>query len=254
VRCAHSLLAQELPGGLEIFIIDNHSQDDSIGVLRTRLRSLPNIHILESRDNVGYARGNHIGILRAEGRYLLIINPDNELAPGALAQMISVMEADPGIGILAPKLIHEDGSVRDSARSFPSITDVLIKRTFLQHVFPGRLERYLERHADPSTPRDVDWVVGACLLIRRDLFAQLGGFDERFFLFFEDMDLCRRCWALGKRVRYFPAAIAQDRKRRLSEGTILSLLRKQAGRAHLISAVKYFAKWHGQGYPTTRNG
>jgi GT2 family glycosyltransferase len=234
---------------LEILVIDNHSEDESIQWIRNRYRGDPIVRILESGTNRGYAGGNALAISQARGTYLLVINPDNTLKSGALRLMIEAMEKDPTIGIVAPKLIHEDGSVRDSVRRFPSPFDVLIKRSFLQKIFPGALRRYLALDEDPHRQRDVDWAVGACLLMRRDFYGMLGGFDDRYFLFFEDMDLCRRCWKAGKRVVYLPQAQALDRKKRLSEGGVWRLLTKRSGRAHITSAVKYFRKWG----PTNRD-
>ncbi|MBI4129268.1 glycosyltransferase [Candidatus Peregrinibacteria bacterium] len=129
------------------------------------------------------------------------------------------------------------------------MTDLLIKRTFLRHIFPGRMRRYLQWDLDPGMVRDVDWVVGACLLIRRTLLDQIGSFDPRFFLFFEDIDLCRRSWEVGKRVVYFPKVTAMDRKHRLSEGGLFSLLFHRTGRAHIRSALSYFWKWRGHPLP-----
>lgn len=256
VRCVQALLKQAMSPELwaqssklkaqdllEVIVVDNHSQDDSIGVLHNRLARFPTVRIVESADNRGFARGNNLGTRFATGRYLLIINPDNELLPGSLEQMVHTMEADPSIGLLAPMLLHEDGSVRHSVRTFPSIADVLIKRTILQKLCQARLAKYLQLEEDPTRQRDVDWVVGACMLIRADTYHELKGLDERFFLFFEDMDLCRRLRQVGKRVVYFPQARAADRKHRLSEGSVLTLPFKRAGRAHVKSAVKYFWKW-----------
>ena len=247
VTCAQALQKQTIAEKVRILIIDNHSEDDSIGVIRNRLTSMPNVEILETPQNLGYGQGNELGMKRATGDYILIINPDNELQPDALELMTKEMDAHPDIGILAPKLIHEDGTIRDSARAFPTFFDVLIKRTVFSTIFRGRMDRYLQRQYDPELARDVDWVVGACILIRKDLFENIGGFDPRFFLFFEDMDLCRRCKNAGLRVHYFPKAVASDRKRRLSEGGALSVLMQKTGRIHMMSALKYFWKWKTKG-------
>ncbi|TSC58425.1 MAG: putative glycosyltransferase [Candidatus Peregrinibacteria bacterium Greene0416_19] len=243
VRCAEALLRQTIGGQLEVIIIDNHSDDDSIGFIRNRFRGNPSVRIVETRRNIGYGRGNAEGIRFASGTYLLIINPDNELEPDGLERMVAAMEADPEIGILGPQLRHQDGSIRDSTRAFPTMTDIFLKRTFLRHLFPHRVHQYLHHLEDPRKVRGVDWVAGACLLIRRDFFGELGGFDPRFFLFFEDTDLCRRCWRAGRRVVYFPLAKATDRKHRLSEGGLLTFFTKKTVRIHLVSALKYFWKW-----------
>jgi hypothetical protein len=244
VRCVRALRTQTIADKLEIIVVDNHSENDSIGVLRVRLRDEPNVIILETPCNLGYGQGNMIGVRRASGTYLFIINPDNELEPRGLEQMIAAMEADPSIGIIAPLLVHPDGTVRDSARRFPTPADILIKRTPLRSLFPERVRHYLRAdEAIPAAPRDVDWVAGACFLTRRDLFSQLGGFDPRFFLFFEDTDLCRRMWKAGKRVVHLPSVRATDRKIRLSEGGFLTLFTNWTAREHVKSALRYFTKW-----------
>lgn len=245
LSCVHALLKQTIVDQLEIIVVDNRSEDESIQWIRNRLQSNLHVHIVESPENRGYGQGNELGIRSARGKYLLIINPDNELEPGGLQKMIAAMEKDPSIGILAPMLVHPDGSIRASHRRFPTLTDIFIKRTFLSRLFPKRVERYLDRDRVTQEMQDVDWVVGACFLIRKDLYQQLGGFDPKFFLFFEDIDLCRRCWNAGKRVVYFPAASAADHKGRLSEGGALTLLTKKTVRIHLRSALYYFWKWRG---------
>lgn len=208
--------------------------------------SAPEIHIIETPENLGFGHGYNLGFTRAQGKYILINNPAKLLAPDAVEKMVRAMEGDPDIGILAPKLVYDDGTIRDSYRSFPRLLDVFIKRTSLRSLFPNRMRRYLQWDRDPTVVGETDWVAGGCLMIRRDLCEELHGFDERFFLFFEDTDLCRRCWAAGKKVVYFPEAWGRDRKSRLSEGGVLSLFSKKTARIHLMSAMRYFWKWRGQ--------
>lgn len=247
VGCVQALERQTIADKLEILVVDNHSEDESIGVIRNRLSPLPHVRVLESPQNSGYGRGNDIGMKQALGAYILIINPDNELLPESLETMVMQMEKHPDIGIIAPKLVHEDGTVRDAARSFPSFLDVVIKRAAAT-LFPRRMDRYLQRDVDPNKERDIDWVVGACMLVRRELIEKIGGFDPRFFLFFEDMDLCRRAWNAGYRVHYLPKAVAKDKKHRLSEGGIFTVLLHKTGRIHIKSAFQYFWKWRWTGY------
>jgi len=245
VRCTQALLNQTIADRIEILLVDNHSEDDSIGVLRTWFTGDPRVRIIEVPTNRGYGGGNNYAIRHARGEFLFIINPDNELQPDGLERLVSAMQADESIGILAPRLVYDDGAIRDSRRAFPTMFDVFIKRTLLKHIFRRRLDRYLLRDRDATITQETDWVHGACLLVRRSLFTQLGGFDERFFLFFEDTDFCRRCWDLEKRVVYFPSVSARDSKVRLSEGGIFTLLTKKTNRAHVASALKYFWKWRG---------
>ncbi len=249
-KCAEALLHQTVVDRIEILIVDNHSDDDSIGYIRNRVRyrassevSALQICVIETPKNLGFGHGYNLGFRQARGKYILVNNPAKLLAPDAVEKMVAAMESDPTIGILAPKLVYDDGTVRDSYRSFPRLLDVFIKRTALRTLFPNRMRWYLQWDRNPTVSGDADWVAGGCLMIRRDLCEELGGFDERFFLFFEDTDFCRRCWNAGKRVVYFPDAWGTDRKSRLSEGGVFSLLTKKTARIHLASAVKYFWKW-----------
>jgi GT2 family glycosyltransferase len=243
VRCVQMLRMQTVSDRMEIIVVDNHSDDDSIGILRSSLTGMERVRIVETHHNGGFGHGYNTGIRYACGEYVLVNNPDKMLQPDGIEKMIDLFRSQPDIGILAPRLLHDDGSQRPSMRATPSPIDLLIKRTFLRHFFPQRMAHYLQESLDPSLHHDVDWVAGGCFMIRRDFFQSLGGFDERFFLFFEDTDLCRRTWQQGKRVVYTPAVAAADKRRRLSDMGALRLVFSRVGRAHIASAFRYFAKW-----------
>ncbi len=243
IRCVNALLSQTIADQMEIIVIDNHSADDSIGRIRNHFGTNPRVRIVETRRNIGYGKGNNEGERFASGSYILVINPDNELEPAGAEKMIEAMNADESIGLLGPKLVYPDGTTRDAQRTFPTVIDIFIKRTLLRHFFRDRMDTYLQKKHDANKARDVDWVAGACFLVRRSDFEALGLFDPRYFLFFEDTDLCRRVWAAGKRVVYLPLVHATDRKNRLSDGGLLAMLTRWTMREHLRSAVKYFWKW-----------
>lgn len=241
VKCVSSLLDQTIADRLEILVGDNSSQDESIGMFRARWKTAhAHVHIIETGANRGYGKGNNFLARFALGRYLLIINPDNTVPADAVGTMVRLLEEHPDIGILGPALMHPDGSFRPSARRFPTFCDLLWKR-----FSPASWQRaYQQRMAAAGSGLiDVDWLVGACLLMKRDLFSQLDGFDPRFFLFFEDIDLCRRAKLLGKRIAYIPSVRILDRHLRLSGHTILSLFTRRTTRIHFGSALKYFWKW-----------
>jgi N-acetylglucosaminyl-diphospho-decaprenol L-rhamnosyltransferase len=245
VRCVRELANQSMATEMEIIVIDNHSDDDSIGTLRNRLKDIPHVRIVETSKNVGFGAGYGAALRHARGKYLLLNNPDKILEEQGARKLAEVLEKDTSIGIVAPKLMHDDGTVRMSARAFPRPLDVLAKRTFLQKLMPGRVRHYLQMDAALDERRDVDWVAGGCLMMRADLARDIAGFDPRFFLFFEDIDLCRRTWLAGKKVVYEPGVVGWDRKRRLSEMSALRMPFSKLGRAHLASAMKYFWKWRG---------
>ncbi|MBI3336903.1 glycosyltransferase family 2 protein [Candidatus Peregrinibacteria bacterium] len=240
VFCVQNLLEQTIAQKMEIIVIDNHSQDDSIGVFRNRLG---NVRIVETPHNLGFGAGYNYGARYAHGLSLLINNPAKILRHDALAELVHSLDQDPSIGIIAPQIFHADGSRRSAMRSFPTPLDILIKRTLLKNIFPHRLAHYLRLDADPLQQQETDWVIGGCFLIRRELFSNIRGFDERFFLFFEDIDLCRRVHMTNQRVMYNPSATAVDKKERLSGEGFWDLILSQTGRTHLISAGKYFWKW-----------
>lgn len=243
VACARHILSFSMASSMEVIVIDNHSDDDSIGTLRASLGNDPRIRIIETSRNDGFGSGYNTGARYAQGEFLLINNADKRLQPGALELLVRTMQDDPSIGIAGPALVHPDSSHRLSIRRDPRPLEILARRSFLRYLAPNALRRYLMLDADWSVAQDVDWVVGGCFLIRRSLFERLQGFDERFFLFFEDADLCRRCRAQGMRVRFVPEARALDRPRRLSGENLRDVLFTPVGRAHLVSALRYFRKW-----------
>lgn len=241
IQCVRALLAQTIADDLDILIVDNHSDDESIGWLRAQFGDHPGIRFIEEKDNSGYGRGNNAALTKAKGEFVLIINPDNTMPPDALQRMLAPLRKNPDVGIVGPALVHPDGSTRPSARQFPRMIDLIAKR-----LRPDAWQKKYERWLDTIKAKEeteVDWLVGACLLMRMELLTSLGGFDPRFFLFFEDIDLCRRVHLLEKKVLYLPQIRVLDRKHRLSGASLLSLLRRKTTWIHLGSALKYFGKW-----------
>lgn len=243
VACAKQLLSQTMKDQLEIIVIDNHSCDDSIGVLRNQLGDLDQVRIVETPKNHGFGYGYNFGARYATGEFLICNNPDKILPEDGVEKLIEKLQSDASVGIVAPRLLHPDGSMRLSLRAFPRVIDILSRRSLLGTLLPGVLRRYLMLDRDPEMEQEVDWVAGGSFGIRRSLFNEIGGFDERFFLFFEDTDLCRRVHLAGKSVLYYPQVTGRDKRRRLSGESFFDLLFKKTGRIHVLSAWKYFWKW-----------
>lgn len=230
---------------MEILVVDNHSDDESISFLRAHLSRDKRIHIIETIENIGYGRGNNQAAAMATGDYLLIINPDNTMPPETAEKMISFLQDHLDVGVVGPALVHDDGTIRPSARPFPHCKDLFQKR-----FFPDKWMKAFEKDRKAMEGKEavtVDWMVGACLLLKKDLFREVGGFDDRFFLFFEDIDLCRKISIHGKKAVYLPSLHVADKKERLSGMSIFSILTRKATRIHLQSAMKYFWKWMGEG-------
>jgi hypothetical protein len=243
VACVQKFLDQTIADQIEILVIDNHSDDESVGVLRNRVGDHPQVRIIETPDNDGFGYGYNTGARFASGEYLLINNPDKMMPRDGVEKLVARMQADESLGILAPRLVHADGSSRLSIRRFPHLIDVISRRSFMGKLCPGCLKRYLMLDKSMDEVQEVDWVVGGCLMITREIFNQLHGFDERFFLFFEDTDLCRRVGQLGKKIMYNPSVEVVDKRNRLSGERFSDLIFKKTGRIHVSSAFKYFWKW-----------
>ena len=242
-NCIEALKNQTIADQLEIIAVNNGADKNVHKIIESATQDAENLQLIRSEKNLGYGAGNNFGAKHATGEFILIINPDNRLEPNAAEVMVRFLQKNPDIGVVGPQLIFPDGTIRDSYRTFPSPLDIIIKRTPLKKIFKNRIRRYLQWDRDSNEIGDVDWLCGACLLIKRSLFEEFGGFDERYFLFFEDCDLCRKVWGKNLRVTYLPTAKARDSEQRLSSGGVFSVFTKKTVRVHVASAVKYFWKW-----------
>jgi GT2 family glycosyltransferase len=164
--------------------------------------------VVENRANVGFAKGNNAGIREARGKYVLILNPDTIIHDGSLDRWIEFADRHPEGGAFGCRVQNPDGTYQRSARPFPTIPRYLMAALYLR--FLGQLRRpVLTPEYDwwkGDTEREVDWQSGCCVMLRGDLLKQLGGFDEQFFYQFEEVDLCRRVWNAGYRIRFTPHA------------------------------------------------
>jgi N-acetylglucosaminyl-diphospho-decaprenol L-rhamnosyltransferase len=203
VDCVGSLRDE---GITDLVVVDNGSTDGSQVALAA---GDPDARWLASGGNVGYGKGANFGAARSQGRYLLVCNPDVVVRPGAIAGLSRALDADERLGIVGPRLINRDGSLYPSARAFPSLVDA-IGHGALGSVWPGNpfSRRYQLLDWDHSETRKVDWVSGAIILVRREAWAELGGFDPAYFMYMEDVDLCWRAGRAGWDVLYEPTAEA----------------------------------------------
>lgn len=235
------LFAPHIP--YEIIVVDNDSGDGVAEMMRTHY---PEIRLIGSPANIGYAAGNNLGIRAARGRHVMIMNPDITVRPGSIDAAVRYMDAHADIGVLGPKLVHPDGSLDASCYRFPSYGIPLYRRTPFGRIPRAKnaLGRYLMTDYDHQTTRDVDWLLGAVLLVRRSALEKVGSLDERYFLYFEDTDWCRRFRQAGYRVVYFTGAEMVHYHERLSaQGSWFTSPLRKSTRVHIASCVKYFWKW-----------
>lgn len=187
----------------EVIVVDNASRDGSADMVA---ESFPRATLIRSETNLGFAAANNRGFAVAQGRHVVLLNSDAFLTPGALRRSIELLDADPRLGLVGGRLVGRDGAPQPSARLFNSVLNDLLALSGLaarrpRSRFFGRFDR---TWADPSRPADVDWVPGAYSAIRAEALAQAGPFDERFFLYYEEVDLCRRIKAAGYTIGYRP--------------------------------------------------
>ncbi|MBI2637251.1 MAG: glycosyltransferase family 2 protein [Parcubacteria group bacterium] len=189
----------------EIIVVDNASTDGSVAYVKEKiLPRFPQVKLLQSPENRGFSAGNNLGISRSSGRYALIMNPDIVIWDNSLKHMVDYMDANPKVGIAGPRLLSPDGSLQHFVYRFPSPQVLLYRRTPLaRFTFAQRaIRNYLMADWDHRDNRPVDWVQGSCMIVRRDAIRDVGLMDERYFLFLEDTDWCRRFWEAGFEVRY----------------------------------------------------
>ncbi len=204
--CLDSIYKTLPEGRFEIIVVDNSSDDPGMRELTQRY---PDLSVLSNPENRGFAKANNQGAAAAKGRWLVFLNPDTELTENAIAGMQAHLEAHPKVGVIAPKVLNLDGSLQYSCRRFPTLWTGLFNRySMLSRLFPSNrfTRRYLMTDFDHNAVREVDWVSGCFMMMRRDAFERIGGFDESYFLFNEDVDLCRAMQSRGYSVVYFPQA------------------------------------------------
>jgi hypothetical protein len=191
---------------------------------------------------VGYARAVNQGLQATSADYVLILNPDIEVEPDAIARLVQAMEENPDAGLAGARLLNPDRTLQHSCRRFYTPGAMLLRRTFLGRLLPRHraLRAHLMLDWDHATQRDVDWLIGACLLARRRAIADVGPMDERFFLYFEDVDWCARMHLRGWQVLYVPDAVMIHHHRR--ESAHAGLLHPSR-RMHLASVLRFYEKW-----------
>jgi hypothetical protein len=187
----------------ETVVIDNNSRDGSAEMVEAEFTWA---RVVRCDRNLGFAGANNRGFAKVAGRYVVLLNSDAFLQPGALERAVAHMDSNPMVALAGGRLVGRDGSWQPSARMFPSLLNELLVMSGLSSRYStsrlfGRVDRTF---ADPSESAPVDWVPGAFSIIRRDLLEKIGYFDERFFLYYEEVDLCRRLKAAGYQIWYWP--------------------------------------------------
>jgi GT2 family glycosyltransferase len=238
-NCLVSLFDNTRQRPLEVIVVDNASTDGSLAMLES---SFPQVRAIAMRENVGFARANNAAIRVAQGRYLLLLNNDTLVKPGAVDMMLSIATERPEIGALGPRLSNEDGSVQISYGRMLCFHAELLQKLLMARYEAGG--RWVRRHVEQRSRHEAypDWVSGACMMLRADVLGETGLFDENFFMYTEDIDLCQRVRKSGYRVLYTPDAeivhLGGKSRQTLSEKVALEYRRSQ---------LYFYSKHYGRG-------
>ena len=223
---------------VEVIVVDSASADDSVAMMRNEF---PWVRLIPCDENVGFPGGNNIGLAEASGMHLLLLNPDTVILEDALPKMVAYLQAHSDVGALGPQLLNPDGSIQSSRRRFPTAATGFLESTWLEGLAPGVLRRYYTLDLPEDATADVDWLTGACIMVPRAIYEEIGGLDEGYYMYSEELDWCRRIKATGRRVVYFPAAQVTHHVGKSSE---------QAVTARHINfqraKLRYFRKYHGR--------
>jgi GT2 family glycosyltransferase len=249
--CLRSL--DQVSGSLSVVVVDYDSDARAADELSCRF---PGIQLVRQPGNDGFAAGVNTGARATKSPFLLLLNPDCVLERDTCGRLTDWLEAHPDVAVAGPRIRNADGSLQPSARRFPDLTTAIAGRSsWLTKVLPGNpISRHNLPAREPSltTPVDVDWVSGACMLVRRDAFEAVGGLDEGFFLYWEDADFCRRLKHAGWRTAYVPSVgalhIGGRSSRHAAHASLeafhrsaLRLYRKHAGPAGQLLTPLVFA-------------
>lgn len=223
----------------EIIVVDSASSDNTVEMLRTRF---PQVKQLAQSQNVGFTRGNNIALREARGRNLLLLNPDTEVIGNAIEDMARYLDAHPDVGIVGPHTFYGDGTTQSTRRHFPNFWIGMFESTWLQPYAPKFLldYYYITNGTPPDATLDVDWVQGSAMMVRREVYEQIGGLDEGYIMYSEELDWCKRAKQRGWRVVFLGDAKVIHFGGKSSEQAV--------ARSHILfqqSKLRYFRKYHG---------
>lgn len=245
--CLDSIFRADNQGlNFEVVLVENNSGED----LSDLPRQHSNIRLLISEKNLGMGGGNNLGIQAAQGEYILVLNPDTVLQNNALSVLIDYLRNNAEVGIVGPKLLNPDNSLQYSCSRFPKVYMPILRRTFLGKFFAVDRDHFQMMDFDHNSVREVDWLMGSALMFRKKIFLANGKiweprFDELYFMYFEDTDLCRTAWCKGLKVIYNPNAIMiHDHARQSAKYPwYKAIFVDPLARRHIGSWIKYFLKW-----------
>ncbi len=229
-------LYESLDAKFEVFVVDNNSADGTAEMVK---KYYPQVKLIVNRENLGFAKANNQAIKLAGGKYILLLNPDMRVFDDTLSRMISWMDRHDKAWVAGCKLVDESAKIIKHVRRFPDLIDQLAIILKIPHIFPSVLNKYLINDFDYSKSASVDSIRGGFFMIRKKTIEKIGSLDERFFLWFEEVDYCRRVKTAGGQVWYMPTAECIDLIGQSFKQVNLAVKQKY----FRDSMLKYFNKW-----------
>jgi len=229
----------------EIIVIDNGAHDKKVlGELQSTKH--PDIRLIFSSKNLGFGGGNNLAAKTAQGEYLMFINSDVYVIDNSIKVLVDFIRRNPTAGAAGPKLLNGDKSLQYTCCRFHKPLTPIFRRTFLGNTQTGKKENDYHIYADwdHNSNQEVDWVQGSCLIIPKKIFEKVGPFDNQFFMYFEDTDLCKRIWRAGYKVYYVAdAQMVHMHRKQSADKEGLGALTNKITLFHISSWFKYFLKW-----------
>lgn len=237
--CLSSIFASPTGRLCEVIVVDSASTDDTVSLVRQRF---PQVRLIPLSDNVGFARGNNVGLAHASGDFILLLNPDTRVLGDVIGDLMRYLECHPSVGVVGPHTLNEDGTHQSTRRRFPTLLTGIFESTWFQSFAPPSvLHRYYVLDVpDDCDQAHVDWVQGSALMFRRAVYQQIGGFDEGYFMYSEELDWCKRVCASGWSVAYLGRSYLVHLGGKSSQQ-----VRVDAQVAFHRSKLRYFLVFHG---------
>ena len=242
-NCLKTIYEQSFDFDFEIIVVDNASKDKIEEELKDNHRK---VRFVKAKRNNGFGSGINLGLNEVKGEYVLILNPDIHLLQGSVEKMLNYLKQNKKVGLVAPKLLNPDRTLQYTCYKWHNFWTPIYRRTFLGKLPWAKkdLDEFLMMDWDHNETRTVDWVQGSCMLIPKAVLDKVGHFDERFFMYFEDTDLCRRIKLAEYAITYLAQAeVIHFHRRQSAEGGVFSILFNKMTRTHIFSWLKYFYKW-----------
>jgi len=245
VHNVERILTQQGDFDTEVIIIDN-SMDSGNQQILSQYKDTDNVTLIFNKQNNGYTRGSNQGAYLCNGDYLLFVNPDIEWkSTSILADIIAIYNRDPEVGIVGTRQLNDDGSTPDTVRRFPNLIAQVVRRTSLRNwpLLKGIAEYYEYVEFDYLKPANVDWLQSSFMAITREVWGKIGGFDNRYFIFMADPDICYKCWELGYKVHYESDIVVGADGLRCSDGGLKDVFSNRVLRFHIRDAFIYHVQY-----------